>query len=82
MHKSGVVGNNCLRVGLLSRVCMDASGRGAGSVTAVASNLDHNVPIVQKNTCVFEATAPPVDLIVRMEGWSFSTNCIFLNCKV
>lgn len=46
MYKLGVVGNNCLCVRLLSYMHMDTGGCIAGSVTTVASNLDHNVLII------------------------------------
>lgn len=46
VYKLGVVGNNCLRVGVLSYTHMDTGGCIAGSVAPVASNLDHNIQFV------------------------------------
>lgn len=43
VYKLGVVGNNCLGVRLLSYMHVDTGGCVTGSVTIVASNLDHNV---------------------------------------
>lgn len=48
VHKlGGVMGNNCFCVRLLSYMHIDTGGSITGSVTTVASNLDHNVQIIR-----------------------------------